>query len=206
MAKFSSTTFGQISGKHGTAVAAHQNGQNILKVYTKPGNPRSIKQLTQRAKFAAITKGMSPLRAVINEGFQTSVGYNRSISAALSNAVKGSYPKFELDYAKVIVSNGLLHKTEKASCVKKTGTVVTVNWDATLFSGGSKTDDVNLLFYNPLSRNTFVSKAVAKRSAATVEVTLPAVWAGANTHCWIYFTSALTGDNSASLYISSLTL
>lgn len=61
MASFSSSTFGSISGRHGTAVAAvNKNGNNVLRLYRKPSNPNSPKQLSQRMKFSVVTKGLAP--------------------------------------------------------------------------------------------------------------------------------------------------
>jgi len=64
MAKYTSTTFGKISGKHGTAVAAIMNGQPVLKVFTPPANPNSAGQQSQRIKFGLVASGLNPLRNI----------------------------------------------------------------------------------------------------------------------------------------------
>ena len=49
MAKFSSTTFGPISGRHGTAVAATtKDGKSYIRVYRAPSNPKTEKQVAHR--------------------------------------------------------------------------------------------------------------------------------------------------------------
>jgi len=206
MAKFSSTTFGQISGRHGTAVAAQYNGKSILKVYTAPSNPRTVKQKTHRLKFAIVTQGINPLRSVINDGFSDSQGYNWSMSSTMTNAVSGTYPNLLLDYSKVVIAGGPLPRCEVAHVVKKSVTTVSADWDSTLFDGAAATDKVTFVFFNVASRNRYVAKDVAVRSAAKCDIALPAVWTGATVHCWMYFSSALTVGNSSSLYLAKLTL
>ena len=62
MAKFSSTTFGPISGRHGTAVAATtKDGKSYIRVYRAPSNPKTEKQVAHRSKFAFANKALSCL-------------------------------------------------------------------------------------------------------------------------------------------------
>lgn len=57
MATFNSTTFGAISGRHGSAVAAYtKNGKCILKVFKTPSNPNTDKQVAQRTKFGFVNR------------------------------------------------------------------------------------------------------------------------------------------------------
>ena len=66
MAKFESTTFGLISGRHGTAVAAKCNGKNVLRVYSAPSDPKTPKQLAQRAKFSQFSLTLRPLKSILD--------------------------------------------------------------------------------------------------------------------------------------------
>jgi len=62
MARFTSSTFGKISGKHGSAVAAvRKNGLNILKVYRIASNPNTKGQKNQRGKFGFVMKELNCL-------------------------------------------------------------------------------------------------------------------------------------------------
>ena len=69
MAKYLSTTFGKISGKHGTAVAAVVNGESVLKIFTPPSDRKTTGQLAQRSKFALVFSALNPLRNIITVGF-----------------------------------------------------------------------------------------------------------------------------------------
>ena len=63
MAKFNSTTFGTISGRHGSAVAATQkNGTSYLRVFRAPSDPKTAKQVNQRAKFGFANQAVRPFQ------------------------------------------------------------------------------------------------------------------------------------------------
>ena len=129
------------------------------------------------------------------------------MSTSFNACIAGTSPNFTFDFSKLSISNGNLPRAEVAHLVKKgSTTVVSADWDSTLFFGASAKDAVNFVFYNPTTQNTFLSTAAAIRSAAKVDITLPAAWTGATIHCWMYFTSPLTADNSASTYLAKLTL
>jgi hypothetical protein len=206
MAKFISTTFGEISGRHGTAVAAQRDGVSILKVFSPPRNPRSDKQLTQRSKFATVAVGLNPLRSIITIGFGSVKGYNTASSLALRNAVAGNYPDFTLDYSKVTLSSGSVSSTPVAHLVKKTGTTVTADWDTTQFSNGKETDRVNLVFMNTFTKMVYFSQEQTARSTGKLDVSLPSPWTGNEIHSWLFFTSTAGDDHSVSQYLAKITL
>jgi len=206
MAKFESSTFGRISGRHGSAVAAKYNDKNIIRIYSPPSDPKTPKQLAQRAKFSLYTHTLRPLKTTLDQGYGCHTGIAESMKTSFNTCIAGSYPNFTFDFSKLRISNGNLPQTEVAHLVKKTGTIVSADWDSTLFFGASAKDTVNFVFFNPTTQNTFLSTAAAIRSAAKVDITLPAAWTGATLHCWMYFTSPLTANNSASTYLAKLTL
>lgn len=67
MAIFTSSTFGMISGRHGEAVAMNSKltGRNYLRLHRNPSNPRTDKQVTQRAKFAYVQRVMRSFHGVL---------------------------------------------------------------------------------------------------------------------------------------------
>ena len=77
MAKFNSTTFGAISGRHGSAVAATtKDGKNYLRVYRAPSNPNSDKQIAHRTKFSFAIKSLGCFRNLFKETYNNSRGMN----------------------------------------------------------------------------------------------------------------------------------
>jgi hypothetical protein len=93
MAKFNSTTFGAISGRHGSAVAATtKDGKSYLRVYRAPSDPKSTKQVAQRTKFAFANSSLSCFRNLFKETFNNRRGLNMGVSYALKKQSRASHP------------------------------------------------------------------------------------------------------------------
>ena len=87
MAKYYSSTFGKISGKHGTAVAViRKDGSTYLRLHVPSSNPRTEKQQAHRAKFALTSKSLVPFNPI----FKQTIGITNGISSARSYAFKNS--------------------------------------------------------------------------------------------------------------------
>ena len=207
MARFVSTTFGTISGRHGSAVATTtKNGQSILRVFNAPSNPKTEAQMTQRTKFALVNKELSYMNDLFKISFHSNSGKNKAVSLALRNAVTGTYPNFSIDYSNLTIASGKLQITDQLSINTTTGTSVKVDWDSTIGTESTSDDVVNLVFLNTLSKVVLLKQATAVRSEGTVDVELPSAWAGASIHSWIYFSNTDTSATSNSQYLSLLQL
>jgi hypothetical protein len=204
MAKYISTTFGRISGKHGTAVAAITNGKPVLRVFTPPSNPKTLGQQTQRLKFGLVVSSLNPLRNIISIGFGSKNGFNQATSLALRNAVTGNYPDFTLNYSKVIISSGSLPQSPAASASVQPNMNVLVNWDDTVWSNGSPDDVVYVAFLNPVTKTAVFVEALAKRQDGKLTAVLPSTWSGANIHAWLFFTSDDRQLSSVSQYLGTV--
>jgi hypothetical protein len=73
-------------------------------------------------------------------------------------------------------------------------------------TGNTANDGVNMVFFNVDSKEALLKQNIVLRSVNNVEVELPAVWAGQNVHCWIYFSAPDSSVNSTSQYIDLLQL
>jgi hypothetical protein len=183
----SSSTFGLMSGRHATAVAAiAKNGKNILKVYTAPYNPKSLKQLTQRAMFSMVNKRLSPMHGLYKVSFLDGSGIHKAVSSALKMAVTGTYPDFDLDLPKLIFSIGNVFGTTHVTVDKTTGTTIKVDWDTTPESEYAEDSNVNMVFMNADTEFCILRQNQALRSVGTLTYELPVIFAGAQVHCWIY--------------------
>ena len=194
MAKYFSTTFGKISGKHGTAVAAKVNGESILKIFPPPSNPNSHGQLVQRLK----------LRNVITVGFGDKRGYYQAASFALRNAISGTYPDLSINYPKIVLSSGSLPQSPALSIAAPGNMNVSVSWDKTVWSNGSSDDPVFVAFLNPVTQMVVFAEAQAKRDDGTLNVLMPGPWLGATIHVWLFFTSIDRKQSSVSQYIGTV--
>ncbi|MBP7369014.1 MAG: hypothetical protein KA976_04710 [Paludibacteraceae bacterium] len=211
MAYFISSTFGNISGRHGTAVAAvDKNGNNVLRLYRKPTNPNSPKQLEHRMKFSVINKGLAPLREVIKLGYRDTRAFPKVTGKAFSEAILGEYPDFSIDFEKVRIASGKLQPVEGTMAKITEGTFdVNFSWNATvglLPKFCSENDTINIVCFNVNSSFPVLFTNVATRMESAAVVTLPETWKGNDIHCWLYLTSEDGLLNSNSVYVAALTL
>ena len=189
MAKFYSSTFGEISGKHGNAVAVtRKDGTTYIRIYAKPSNPRTDKQQAHRAKFALSSRALVPFNPI----FKDTIGVTNGISAARShtfkNAIVGEYPNFSIDYEKIMFSFGPLAKLHNSS-VKSNDGVVSINWDFDKMYNCHSDDSVNLVVFNKESNQALHIKDVALRADTLTNISIQDSWADSELHLWAYLTN-----------------
>lgn len=207
MAKFNSTTFGTISGRHGSAVAATtKDGKSILKVFKAPGNPNTQKQQTQRSKFGFVNSELSCMRNLFKITFRSSNGMQQAVSAALKYAVVGQAPDWAIDYSALQLSMGSVDAALQLTVSKNTATNVQLTWDKTVAANSSENDWINIVFFNNEHKMAILKQNTAIRSDGTVAVDLPEVWANAEIYCWLYFTNPTDTLNSASKFVGVVQL
>ena len=207
MARFVSSTFGKISGKHGTTVAAlRKDGTNILKVLRIASNPNTPAQKNHRDKFAFTMRELNCMRSLYTMTFDSQYGVNKAVGMAMKTALTGEFPDFKLDYSKLIISEGTLAKTSQVSLEQLEGSVVRINWNAEELLGRNPADNVNLVFLNQPSKTIILKQDYALRSAGSADVVLPVNWMDKELHCWIYFTTPDGTIYSTSQYICQFKL
>jgi len=207
MATFNSTTFGTISGRHGSAVAATtKDGKSILKVFRAPANPNTGKQQAQRSKFGFTNSELSCMRNLFKTTFLSPNGMHQGVSLAMKQAVVGEAPNFAIDYSLLTLSVGSVDSAGMLSAVKTTGTKVKLDWDTTIGTNSTEKDGVTIVFFNPADKISVLKQNHALRIAGTAEVELPEIWAGSEIHCWIYFSTPADALNSASKYVGLVQL
>lgn len=212
MAEFNSSTFGTISGRHGSAVATTtKGGKSILKIFRQSVDAKTEKQLAHRSKFAFLIVFLSCMRDLLNITFKTKGGYNHGFALAMKKAISGEAPNFSIDYSQLYFSEGSLTPPKGLSATKSVANTVKVDWNVSnisnLVSGGAKANEgVNLILYNDAAKEAMLTENVAERIAGTAEVMCPNYWVTETVHCWIYFSRADGKLNSNSEYIGSVTL
>lgn len=210
MAKFNSTTFGTISGRHGSAVAATtKDGRSILKVFRAPGNPNTDKQQAQRLKFGFTNSELSCMRNLFKTTFLSPNGMQQGVSLAMKQAITGEAPYYSIDYSLLTLSVGSVDSTGQVSAVKTIGTKVKLDWDTTIGTNSTNStekDGINIVFFNPADRISVLKQNHVFRIAGTTEDELPEIWAGSEIHCWIYFSTPDNSLNSLSKYVGAILL
>ena len=212
MAYFHSSTFGTITGRHGTAVAAvDKDGNNVIRLYRKPFNPNTPKQQALRMQFSIVNKELAPLRQVITIGNKDSRAYSKIVGKTISGAVTGEYPEFSIDFSKVSIVSGTLQSVVAVTAKVATDSPDSLDftWDTTLgFQSrlGADDDKVNIICFNASSSMAIPFMEVATRKEGSAVVTLPEIWQGNDIHCWLYLSSADGTYNSGSVYTTPTSL
>lgn len=189
MAKFYSSTFGEISGKHGSAVAVtRKDGTTYIRIYTKPSNPRTEKQQAHRAKFALSSKALVPFNPIFKETIGITNGISTARSYAFKNAIVGEYPNFSVDYEKIMFSFGTLEKLHNASTSYNDG-VASINWDFDKMYNCHADDSVNLVVYNKDSNQALHIKDVALRKDKLCRINIQDSWTDSELYFWAYVTN-----------------
>ena len=214
MAKFNSTTFGEISGRHGGAVAAKtKNNGNVLRVFKAPSNPNTNKQLTQRTKFAFVIAYLSCMRELFVYTFRNKGGYDAAVSYALKNAVTGSISEWAMNVSKIAITTGSanVYASGNRTATVTSDTTVKVDWYTGNINNGianaaKANDKVTVVFFNEELREAMLYEPEVSRIDGTLEVELPDNWAGGKAHSWMYFSRVNGSINSNSAYISEIQL
>ena len=214
MASFNSTTFGEISGRHGSAVAAKtKNNGNVLRVFKAPSNPNTGKQLTQRTKFAFVIAYLSCMRELFKYTFRNKGGFDTAMSYALKNAVTGTISEWAMDLSKLAIATGStnVYSSGTRSATVTGGTTVKIDWYTgnihnSITDAAKANDTVTVVFFNEELREAMLYEPEVARIDGTLEVELPDNWADGKAHSWMYFTRANGSMNSNSVYISEIQL
>ena len=214
MATFNSTTFGEISGRHGSAVAAKtKNNGNVLRVYKAPSNPNSLKQIAQRTKFAFVIAFLGCMRELFKYTFKGNGGFDTAVSYALQNAVTGTSPNWTMDVSKLVMAVGSdnVYASGTHSVTHTLGSTVKVDWYTgnihnSQFDSAKANDTVTVVFFNEDLREAMLYEPEATRIEGTLEVDLPDNWTGGKAHSWLYYTRANGSINSNSMYLGEVQL
>lgn len=205
MAKFISSTFGTISGKHGTAVAVvTKDGKNILRLYNAPSDPKTKAQVIQRRKFGFVNKTLAPLRNVFKTTFRNNSGMNMAVSYALKNAVVVENEDITMDYTKLLFASGSIQFPETITAQRSQEDSVNITWDTTLALVDDSADELNLVAMNVKNHFTIVREKLALRDAGQFKFPLPDIWREDQVHLWAYFSASEGKATSISRFIATV--
>ena len=201
MAKYYSSTFGQISGKHGSAVAVtRKDGTTYIRIYAKPSNPRTEKQQAHRAKFALSSKALVPFNPIFKARIGVTNGISIARSYAFKNAIVGEYPNYSMDYEKLMFSFGALEKLHNASVAINEG-VATLSWDFDNMYNCNADDRVNIVIFNKDANQALNIDDVALRSDKQTKIDIHDSWSGSDLYFWAY---VMNGDKiSDSVFVTT---
>ena len=206
MAKFKSSTFGKISGKHGDVVAVTmKDGTSYFRAHIIPPNPNTLKQQSQRAKFGFAVRELNCMRPLFTVTFGGQYGTNRAVSLAMKTCVSGEYPDFRIDYnlLQLAVGNLAIPATHNLQQQADKEHKLTWSYNAE-FLAENPDDELSIVLFNNNLKQISHLQNNALRSSRAVEFALPDYWLCSDTHAWFYFSSENNPAFSNSIYLGLL--
>lgn len=196
MATILNGILGGFSGTVGTVVGSSWKGIDYMRSRaTSIAQPNTPAQLEQRAKFATVVKFLKPLTAFLRVGFKSQAvkmsGFNAASSYTYKNALMGTYPAFEIDYSKVLVSCGTLPGALNPTITSTLAGEIEIAWEDNSQDTNAMDDDkVLLVVYNPIKQQAVTIAGGNTRVSGTQSITLPSSFTGDEVQCFIGFKSA----------------
>lgn len=214
MGKANQGIFGGWTKKVGNVVGRIVQGQNVYSIYQpNVSNPRTVEQQQNRTKFTLLSRFMSAMLPAIRLGFRNLDGYERgsAYSAALGynsklGIVAGTYPNYEINTNKAVVSEGTVELPYDPSGSVEDGEL-TVTWADNSGQGDAEASDVAVVvLYNTNRTMCVVSAATSKRSDRSAKLSVPAAWTGDTAVAYLFMMRERNRTNSMSAYVGSYTL
>ena len=200
---------GPFSGGVGEAVGSSWNGISYIRSYAaKISNPRTDPQQDHRQKIAVTMKFLKTLKVFLRIGFKNYADKMTEINAAMSwnyhNALQGSYPNNAIDYAKALLTHGLLPAALNPKVSFIAG-AIRFTWDDNSGeAGASGLDKTLLVVYNPLKQQALTANELATRAEKSQTINVPDSFTGDLVHCYIGFITAEGADLSDSQYAGAV--
>ena len=201
---------GGFSGKVGTVVGANWRGKDIMRSLPKKGKREATEaQLMQRMKFSMAARFLAPVAYILKSYFGQEQGAksrrNLAMSYHTTDAIAGTFPDYEINYERVILTKGELLGFENADATPVAGHIVKLTWADNSGQGNAKTtDQVLAVIYNPIKGLFEVRQNLATRADGTAAITLPDNYAGDTVVCYLAFISADGKKAANSIYIGDL--
>lgn len=209
MGKANQGVFGQWRNKVGNVVGRVLQGQQVYSIYQPVvANPRTTAQESNRAKFRVLAQFLRLEAALLRESFAGTYtlgsGFTRAMKVNFANGTSGTYPSIVVNYANIIMGQGLCPMVYNPSVVADSG-VVTLSWtDNSDNAGAEATDEMYAVAYNSTKKEVLYESALAKRNDGNVEWEMPTAWSGDTVQIYIGMKRKDMGGNSA--YMGSVNI
>lgn len=209
MATYINGIWGNYSGKIGTLVFYTLNGKQVTRSIGKSTKPPTEKQLQNQMELRVVIAFLKPILSVINSGFAAMAKgtgkspHNIAVSYNKKQAVAGAYPDVEMDYARVLVSQGKLPEVHDAE-VEPATEGLSFTWDCPAdLRWPRQTDQVMLLAYFPTTGEAIYELGGPKRSAGSAMLAIPANLLDAYMEVYMAFVAQDRKGISNSVYLGS---
>ena len=202
---------GGFSGRAGSVVGSSWKDIDYIKGLPKKSNkPATQSQLEQQARFALAVTTLQPITTLLNVGFKgqktgKATGYNMALQHLLSNAIKGTYPAYTVDFSKMLITKGSLAKAIGLAVATDAGSLQ-ITWSPfTTQFGAFGDDEATGLIYNP-AKNLYLPVEGATRAEGELQIALPADFDGDTLHVFLFFTNRDGSKRSESAYAGQIVI
>ena len=207
MAKFKSSTFGEISGKHGDVVAVTmKDGTCYFRAYIIPPNPNTAKQQSQRGVFGFVVKELNCMRKLFTVTFGGQYGINHAVSLAMKTCVSGQFPEFKIDYSRLQLSKGSIQLPLTVNISRLKQDSFMLEWSYAELLDKQYDDNLSIVLLNTTNKEMLYNQNIALRTDRKVEFCLPEHWLKSEIHAWLYFSSSNNNSFSDSKYLGIITV
>jgi len=149
MARLKNGFLGGFSGKVGPLIGYRHRGQDCIKSRPKKSpKPPSQKQLESRARFKVLNDWRNPLYGFFALSFRNHTKSHSAQNAAHRfnlGIVTGEYPNFEIDYSKVVISQGDLPMPLNLKVDRQANGDLHFSWNSATPAKGNSDDLLALL-------------------------------------------------------------
>lgn len=200
---------GGFSGKVGTVIGSNWRGKDVMRSLPKRSKKLPTEnQMKQRLKFGLVTHFLGPLGEVIGLYFGQPHEYksrmNLAVSYHIKQAIIGTYPEYELDFTKVVLTKGDLPGVVNGEVIALVGGEITYTWDDNTGGTAEATDKLIIVVYEKTNGFYFVDVDAADRSVGTVTIDLPAYLTGLTVESWLSFVTVDLKKASNSLFMGGV--
>jgi hypothetical protein len=160
MAKMNNGILDDFSGKIGKVVGSKWRGVSYMRAQSKKcTGALSEAQLEQQAKFALAGTFSQSMNDLLTLGFKDQAikmtGKNYGQSLILKEAITGTYPNFQIDYSKVLLSQGKLPRIKKPVTAPEANGILRFTWTNDAGTKLAKANDQAILIaYCPEENET----------------------------------------------------
>lgn len=192
MSKTSKNVLGDQRGKIGKVVGKVVEGVQMYSAHTDSvKNPRTVKQVSHRSRFAAMVTMARALKGCVNVGLREAASKYKLVSPC-NLFVKANMPLatydsdsgvVTIDYGRVSVARGEVPGVVFSGVTFGEGGVVTATYQAQGDTPGARDDDsVYLVAYSPELCKSMMTIGI--RESGTLTMTLPSEWSGKTVQVW----------------------
>ena len=211
MGKCNQGVFGNWVKRVGNVVGRVVNGQNIYSIYQpNVSNPQTETQKQIRTKFRMLTKLGSMIGGFLAIGLLKSKGdgtwLSRFISVNFANGITGTWPEYELNFPKLILSQGNVDLPYNPAAQVQ-GSDINNTWtDNSGIGNAQDNDKVMFVVFNKNKNQSIADTEAAERSTRQASYSLPASWNGDTVYVYFAMQRVKEGTTSTSMFLGQFTV